>query len=67
MTNPDSAVDTAMRRRVLISSTLGNALEWFDFTVFGLFAAVIGKLYFPDDDPSTSLLKLTRHHHHDSS
>ena len=25
-----------MRGRVVISSTIGNALEWFDFTVFGL-------------------------------
>ena len=51
------SVDPAMRRRVVVSSTLGNALEWFDFTVFGLFAGVIGRLFFPDDDPSTSLLK----------
>jgi MFS family permease len=45
-----------MRRRVVISSTIGNALEWFDFTVFGLFAVVIGKLFFPASDPSSSLL-----------
>ena len=49
-------VDPAMRRRVVISSTLGNALEWFDFTVFGLFAGVIGKLFFPAQDPANSLL-----------
>lgn len=49
-------VDPVMRRRVVISSTLGNALEWFDFTVFGLFAGVIGKLFFPSDDPANSLL-----------
>jgi hypothetical protein len=36
-----------MRRRVVISSTIGNAVEWFDFTVFGLFAGIIGKLFFP--------------------
>ena len=29
-----------MRRRIVISSTIGNALEWFDFTVFGLFAGI---------------------------
>ena len=45
-----------MRRRVVISSTIGNALEWFDFTVFGLFAGVIGKLFFPADNPNSSLL-----------
>src|SRR5215471_4516620 len=36
-----------MRRHVVISSTIGNALEWFDFTVFGLFAGIIRKLFFP--------------------
>jgi MFS transporter, MHS family, proline/betaine transporter len=49
-------VDAAMRRRVIWSSTLGNALEWFDFIVFGLFAGVIGKLFFPKTDPTASLL-----------
>src|ERR1700758_1142016 len=44
------------RRRVVISSPIGNALEWFDFTVFGLFAGIIGKLFFPADNPSSSLL-----------
>ncbi|WP_035656567.1 MFS transporter [Bradyrhizobium sp. STM 3809] len=50
------AVSDAMRRRVVISSTIGNALEWFDFTVFGLFAATISKLFFPAGDPLASLL-----------
>jgi MHS family proline/betaine transporter-like MFS transporter len=49
-------VTAQMRRRVVISSTIGNALEWFDFTVFGLFAGVLGKLFFPADNPSSSLL-----------
>ena len=52
----DTTVDPAMRRRAVIASTLGNALEWFDFTVFGLFAGVIGKLFFPAQDPANSLL-----------
>src|ERR1700761_6512697 len=45
-----------MRRRIVISSTIGNALKWFDFTVFGLFAGIIGKLFFPADNPSSSLM-----------
>ena len=56
MVPPVLIVDPVMRRRVVISSTLGNALEWFDFIVFGLFAAVIGKLFFPAQDPASSLL-----------
>ena len=53
----DVRIDPAMRRRVVWSSTVGNALEWFDFIVFGLFAGVIGKLFFPIGDPTAGLLK----------
>ena len=35
---------------------MGNALEWYDFTVYGYGARVIGKLFFPSDDPVASLL-----------
>ena len=50
------AIDPAMRRRVVWSTTIGNALEWFDFIVFGLFAGVIGKLFFPHTDPTAGLI-----------
>lgn len=50
------SIDPAMRRRVVWSSTIGNALEWFDFTVFGLFAATIGKEFFPKSDATVGLL-----------
>jgi MHS family proline/betaine transporter-like MFS transporter len=49
-------IDPAMRRRVVWSSTIGNALEWFDFTVFGLFAGTIGKQFFPKSDPAAGML-----------
>ncbi|MCC8395672.1 MFS transporter [Paraburkholderia sp. MMS20-SJTR3] len=35
------------RRRVILATSLGNALEFFDFTVYSFFAALIGKLFFP--------------------
>ncbi|UVA79928.1 MFS transporter [Pandoraea commovens] len=49
-------IDPALRRKAVIGSTLGNAFEWFDFTVYGLFAVVIAKLFFPADNDTTSLL-----------
>jgi MHS family proline/betaine transporter-like MFS transporter len=52
----EMTIDPAMRRRVVWSSTIGNALEWFDFIVFGLFAGVIGKLFFPKSDATAGLL-----------
>lgn len=37
----------AMRQRVIAGTTIGNALEFFDFTVFTFLMLVIGPLFFP--------------------
>jgi MFS transporter, MHS family, proline/betaine transporter len=42
--------------RVIIAATIGNVLEWFDFLVYGYFAVTIAEVFFPADNPSTSLL-----------
>ncbi|WP_321962998.1 MFS transporter [Paraburkholderia sp. J7] len=42
--------------RVIAVATIGNALEWFDFTVFTFFAAVIAKQFFPSENPTAALL-----------
>src|SRR3954454_24670193 len=44
------------RRRVIAAGIAGNVMEWYDFSVYGFFARTIGSLYFPTDDPKTSLL-----------
>jgi MHS family proline/betaine transporter-like MFS transporter len=44
------------RRRVVAAGIIGNVMEWYDFSVYGFFARTIGNLYFPSDDPLTSLL-----------
>jgi len=38
---------TSNRSRTIVATTIGNALEFFDFTVYGFLALVIGKLFFP--------------------
>ena len=43
-------------RKVVIASILGNAFEWFDFAIYGLFAATIAQLYFPAGDALASLM-----------
>ncbi len=42
--------------RLIVATTIGNALEFFDLTVFSFFAVLIGKLYFPAHSESTQLL-----------
>jgi MHS family proline/betaine transporter-like MFS transporter len=46
----------AMRWRAIASCSVGNFLELFDFSVFGFFAATIGRNFFPGTDASLSLL-----------
>jgi MFS transporter, MHS family, proline/betaine transporter len=42
--------------RVIVAASLGNALEWFDFLVYGYFAVTISNVFFPSDNPTASLL-----------
>ncbi len=51
-----ATTSAAHARRIVISSSIGNALEWYDFLVYGFFASIIGKLFFPADDEWVSLL-----------
>ncbi|HEV2040921.1 MAG TPA: MFS transporter, partial [Casimicrobiaceae bacterium] len=44
--------DRKMINRVLISSVVGTAVEWYDFFLYGTAAALVfGKLFFPTFDP----------------
>ncbi len=40
---------------VLLVSSIGNILEWFDFAVFGYFADTISVLFFPSSEPVLAL------------
>ncbi|WJR79468.1 MFS transporter [Bradyrhizobium sp. NP1] len=42
--------------RLIVATSLGNALEWFDISVYGYFAVYVSKAFFPANDPTTSLL-----------
>ncbi len=43
-------------RWAIVSCSLGQLFEVFDFLIFGLFAAQIGRAFFPNADPIISLL-----------
>lgn len=50
-------VDPVMRRRALTSSVLGTCIEWYDFYVYGVAAAiVINSQFFPDFSPFAGVL-----------
>lgn len=39
-----------------IKTSFGNILEWYDFTIYGLFALQISRTFFPNNSPFISLL-----------
>ena len=44
-------------RKAVVASTIGTAIEWYDFFLYGTAAGLIfGKLYFPNEDPLTATL-----------
>ncbi|MDC1097941.1 MFS transporter [Gammaproteobacteria bacterium] len=48
--------EARQRRKVIVAGVTGNVLEWYDFAVYGFFAPIIGRLFFPSDDPTVSLI-----------
>ena len=48
--------DQARRWRAVGAASIGNALEWFDFVIYGYFATTIAKLFFPSSSEGESVL-----------
>jgi MHS family proline/betaine transporter-like MFS transporter len=43
-------------RRTIAAGMIGNLLEWYDFAIYGYFAATIGRVFFPAADPLAQIL-----------
>jgi len=43
-------------RRVIAAGAIGNVLEWYDFAIYGYFAASIGRAFFPSEDSVAQIL-----------
>lgn len=43
-------------KKAITAASLGNAIEWFDFGVYGFLAYVLGKVFFPEASPSVQLV-----------
>jgi MFS family permease len=51
------AEHSAQLRKAVIASTVGTAIEWYDFFLYGTAAGLVfGKLYFPNQDALTATL-----------
>ena len=36
--------------RQIVAAVIGNALEWYDFVVFGFVSVIVARLFFPSSD-----------------
>ncbi|MDP2193623.1 MAG: MFS transporter [Alphaproteobacteria bacterium] len=45
-----------MKKKILTSSIIGNALEFYDFTLCGVFVTALAREFFPQTDPATGIL-----------
>jgi metabolite-proton symporter len=51
------AEHSAQMRKAVIASTIGTAIEWYDFFLYGTAAGLVfGKLYFPNANPLSATL-----------
>jgi MHS family proline/betaine transporter-like MFS transporter len=46
----------ANTRRIIAAGAIGNVLEWYDFAVYGYFAAAIGRTFFPSENEVAQVL-----------
>ena len=52
-----SPAERAKRDRLVITaSSLGTVFEWYDFFLYGILATLIGRLFFPSDNPTAATL-----------
>jgi metabolite-proton symporter len=52
-----AAEHSTQLRKAVIASTIGTAIEWYDFFLYGTAAGLVfGKLFFPNSDPLTATL-----------
>ncbi len=51
-----TAPDAKRDRLVIVASSLGTVFEWYDFFVYGILAALLGRLFFPSDNATAATL-----------
>lgn len=49
-------IDDSRLKKAITAASLGNAMEWFDFGVYGFVAFALGKVFFPDASPSVQMI-----------
>src|SRR3954463_10595539 len=48
--------DAETVRRAVAGAAMGNAIEWFDYAVYGYLATTVGAIFFPEANPTARQL-----------
>jgi len=59
MRNENLRPAAAPRTKQIAAAVVGNALEWYDFVVYGFLTVIISRLFFPAESEYASLLLTT--------
>src|SRR5260370_9469448 len=56
--SPETANDRRMLVKAVIASTIGTAIEWYDFFLYSTITPLVfAKLFFPNSDPLVGTLQ----------
>ncbi|VFS46522.1 Proline porter II [Budvicia aquatica] len=54
--NDITIIDDAKLKKAITAAALGNAMEWFDFGVYGFVAYALGQVFFPGASPGIQMI-----------
>ncbi|MBC3189540.1 MFS transporter [Pseudonocardia sp. C8] len=54
--SPEQSVNPGGMRRVIVGVSLGQAIEWYDYAIYGYLAGSIGVTFFPAEDKTATML-----------
>ncbi len=52
----NETMQPTVKTRQILAAVIGNALEWYDFVVYGFMTVILSRLFFPSDSEYASLL-----------
>lgn len=54
--NDITIIDDSKLKKAITAAALGNAMEWFDFGVYGFVAYALGQIFFPEASPGIQMI-----------
>ena len=56
LTSMEEKTNTPLLRKVILASSAGTLIEWYDFYIFGSLSVIISERFFPKTNPTADYL-----------